>query len=129
MKVIYDRETDTLTVIFTETSVVESGEDKPGVVLDYDDKGNFVYSGNVGTGFDESLLNDLKGRMGKLVVSISPFGAKIPSEAATTWLKPYLVAEVKYAERTRDGILRQPVFLRLRNDKPAKEVKPQKVLT
>jgi uncharacterized protein YuzE len=42
MKVIYDRETDTLTVIFAETAVAESDEDKPGVILDYDDKGNLV---------------------------------------------------------------------------------------
>lgn len=42
MKVIYDRETDTLTVIFAEGPVVESDEDKPGVILDYDDKGNLV---------------------------------------------------------------------------------------
>lgn len=42
MKVIYDRETDTLTVIFTDTPVVESDEDKPGVILDYDNNGNLV---------------------------------------------------------------------------------------
>jgi uncharacterized protein YuzE len=42
MKVIYDSKTDTLTIIFTETPVVESDEDKPGVILDYDDKGNLV---------------------------------------------------------------------------------------
>jgi uncharacterized protein YuzE len=42
MKVIYDRDTDTLTVIFTETPIAESDEDKPGVILDYDDKGNLV---------------------------------------------------------------------------------------
>ena len=42
MKVIYDRETDTLTVIFAESPVAESDEDKPGVILDYDDKGNLV---------------------------------------------------------------------------------------
>jgi uncharacterized protein YuzE len=42
MKVIYDRETDTLTIIFAETPVAESDEDKPGVILDYDDKGNLV---------------------------------------------------------------------------------------
>ncbi|MGC1378679.1 MAG: DUF2283 domain-containing protein [Anaerolineales bacterium] len=42
MKVIYDRETDTLTVIFTELPVAESDEDKPGVVLDYDADGNLV---------------------------------------------------------------------------------------
>jgi uncharacterized protein YuzE len=42
MKVIYDTKTDTLTVIFTDTPVAESDEDKPGVILDYDDKGNLV---------------------------------------------------------------------------------------
>ena len=42
MKVTYDRETDTLTVIFTETPVAECDEDKPGVILDYDQSGNLV---------------------------------------------------------------------------------------
>ena len=42
MKVNYDSKTDILTIIFTETKVTESDEDKPGVILDYDDKGNLV---------------------------------------------------------------------------------------
>jgi uncharacterized protein YuzE len=42
MKVIYDRDSDTLTVILTDTPVVESDEDKPGVILDYDAAGNLV---------------------------------------------------------------------------------------
>ncbi|HXQ38350.1 MAG TPA: DUF2283 domain-containing protein [Anaerolineales bacterium] len=42
MKVIYDSKTDTLTVIFTDTPVAESDEDKPGVILDYDDQGNLI---------------------------------------------------------------------------------------
>ncbi len=42
MKVIYDRETDTLTVIFLDTPVAESDEDKPGIILDYDEAGNLV---------------------------------------------------------------------------------------
>jgi len=42
MKVIYDSKTDTLTIIFTETPVAESDEDKPGVILDYDNQGNLV---------------------------------------------------------------------------------------
>ncbi len=42
MKVTYDQQTDTLTIIFAETRVAESDEDKPGVILDYDDKGNLV---------------------------------------------------------------------------------------
>jgi uncharacterized protein YuzE len=42
MKVNYDSKTDILTIIFAETPVTESDEDKPGVILDYDDKGNLV---------------------------------------------------------------------------------------
>jgi uncharacterized protein YuzE len=42
MKVIFDRETDTLTVIFGDMPVAESDEDKPGVILDYDTSGNLV---------------------------------------------------------------------------------------
>lgn len=42
MKVIYDRETDTLTVLFSDVPVAESDEDKPGVILDYDAAGNLV---------------------------------------------------------------------------------------
>ncbi len=43
MKVTYDEKTDSLTVIFNEkSSVAESDEDKPGVILDYDEDGNLV---------------------------------------------------------------------------------------
>ncbi|GER78179.1 MAG: hypothetical protein JETCAE02_11910 [Anaerolineaceae bacterium] len=42
MKVVYDRDLDTLTIIFADTAVAESDEDKPGVILDYDTNGNLV---------------------------------------------------------------------------------------
>ena len=113
---------------FTAGQGARSGAFGSLVLAQYDKNGDLIYSGNVGTGFDESLLDDLKKRMGKLVMDKTPLGAKIPVQPATTWLKPELVAEVKYEERTRDGILRQPVFLRLREDKPAKEVHPQKII-
>lgn len=42
MKIIYDRETDILTIILSEALVAESDEDKPGVILDYDNAGNLI---------------------------------------------------------------------------------------
>jgi uncharacterized protein YuzE len=42
MRVVYDRETDTLTIIFADALIAESDEDKPGVILDYDASGNLV---------------------------------------------------------------------------------------
>jgi uncharacterized protein YuzE len=42
MKVVYDTGTDTLTIIFSDALVAESDEDKPGVILDYDDSGNLI---------------------------------------------------------------------------------------
>ena len=42
MTVTYDRETDTLTIVFADTPVAESDQDKPGIILDYDAAGNLV---------------------------------------------------------------------------------------
>jgi bifunctional non-homologous end joining protein LigD len=88
----------------------------------YDDEGNLVYSGHVGSGFDEQALNDLRQRLDKLITDDCPFLDLPPLNAPTTWVSPELVAEVKYEEVTQDGYLRIPVFLRLRDDKPAGEV-------
>ncbi|APV44031.1 ATP-dependent DNA ligase LigD [Dehalogenimonas formicexedens] len=113
---------------YTSGQGARSGAFGSLVLAQYDDNKRLAHAGNVGTGFDERLLEDLKAKMDKLTTGKSPFDARIPFENKTTWLKPELVAEVKYAERTRDGILRHPVFLRLRDDKPATDVKAQKIL-
>ena len=52
----------------------------------------------------------------------SPFAGEVSANAEATWVKPELVAEVKFAQRTSDGRLRAPVFLRLREDKPPEQV-------
>ena len=56
----------------------------------------------------------------------SPFPAKVKDERITTWVRPSLVAEVKFAEWTSKGELRQPVYLGLRSDKNAKDVVREK---
>ncbi|MBI2869523.1 MAG: DNA ligase D [Chloroflexi bacterium] len=91
------------------------------LLLGYYDGDRLVYSGNVGTGFDEATLADLKARMDRLRTERPAF--EIPPMPPVTWLRPELVAEVKFAEWTQEGYLRAPVFLRLREDKAPAEVR------
>ncbi|HWA35787.1 MAG TPA: non-homologous end-joining DNA ligase, partial [Cyclobacteriaceae bacterium] len=79
------------------------------------------YVGHTGTGFTESILKDVYSRLQPLKRRESPFEKKIPVNGAVTWVEPKLVCELKYSEVTQDGILRHPVFMGLRIDKPAEE--------
>jgi bifunctional non-homologous end joining protein LigD len=98
--------------------------DSLGALLlgNYDDKGQLVFAGHVGTGFNEKSLAELRRRLEALKTEKSPFPNAPRSREPATWVKPQLVAEVKFAERTQEGLLRAPVFLRLREDKAAAEV-------
>jgi bifunctional non-homologous end joining protein LigD len=80
------------------------------------------YIGHVVTGFSHKALEELHAKLVKLRATKSPFPAKVKDEGVTTWVKPSLVAEVKFAEWTSKGELRQPVYLGLRSDKRAKDV-------
>ncbi|WP_247438985.1 non-homologous end-joining DNA ligase [Bradyrhizobium sp. 139] len=83
------------------------------------------YIGHVGTGFSHKVLEDLHAKLVKLTSAKSaksPFSTRVKDEANTTWVRPSLVAEVKFAEWTSKGELRQPVYLGLRSDKRAKDV-------
>jgi len=80
------------------------------------------YIGHVGTGFSHQILEELHDKLVKLKVEKSPFPGKVKHEFVTTWVRPSLVAEVKFAEWTSKGELRQPVYLGLRTDKRAKDV-------
>jgi bifunctional non-homologous end joining protein LigD len=81
----------------------------------YDTRGKLQYAGKVGTGFDDRLLASLSGKFSSLKKPDSPF-ERAPREKGVTWLQPKLVAEVAYAERTKEGILRQAAFMGLRED-------------
>src|SRR5918912_1662386 len=79
------------------------------------------YAGKVGTGFDEHLLTTLTRRLAALKRPDSPL-ANPPRERGIQWVKPQLVCEVAFAERTDDGILRQASFMGLREDIAPKSV-------
>jgi bifunctional non-homologous end joining protein LigD len=92
------------------------------LVLAVREAGTWRYIGHVGTGFSHETLQELHARMIKLKAAKSPFPDKVKDQAVTTWVKPSLVAEVKFAEWTSKGELRQPVYLGLRSDKKAEDV-------
>ena len=90
----------------------------------YDEEGQLVYCGRVGTGFNEKTLNDLRQHLASLVVDNSPFFKEVAAEHSKNiqWVQPKLVAEVAFSEWTRGGLLRQPSFQGLREDKAPEEV-------
>jgi bifunctional non-homologous end joining protein LigD len=92
------------------------------LVLAVREKGRWRYIGRVGTGFSHQTLGELHGKLMKLTSAKSPFPAKVKDEPVTTWVKPSLVAEVKFTEWTSSGEMRHPVYLGLRADKRAEEV-------
>ncbi|MFT0869022.1 DNA ligase D [Pseudomonas sp. CAM1A] len=85
------------------------------------DSGQLRYAGKVGTGFSATTLDSLHARLKPLEVD-KPDLPKPPRGAEARgvhWLKPQLLAEVAYAQMTREGIVRHSVFHGLRDDKPA----------
>jgi bifunctional non-homologous end joining protein LigD len=87
----------------------------------YDGAGQLRYAGRVGSGFGEAELRRLAARLGPLEQAASPFAGRQPP-AGAVHVRPELVAEVAFNEWTRQGMLRQPTYKGLREDKDAAEV-------
>jgi bifunctional non-homologous end joining protein LigD len=76
----------------------------------------FKYLGRVGSGFDDSSLKSVHADVLKLAITKRPLKEKVLEESRTVWVEPKMICEVQYATFTPDGLLREPVFLRLRPD-------------
>ncbi len=92
-----------------------------------------IYTGKVGTGFNEKQQREMMTLFKPLIISKAPFSQEPdvnkpsrfrpnPPHATVTWLKPELVCEVSFTELTSDGIMRHPSFDGMREDKSAKKV-------
>ncbi len=87
----------------------------------YEPDGLLHYVGHVGTGFNHELLQQVMRNVAPLESKKCPFVERPKSNAPAHWVKPKLVAEVKFAEWTKEGIMRVPVFLGVRPDKNPRE--------
>jgi bifunctional non-homologous end joining protein LigD len=81
-----------------------------------------VHIGNVGAGFNVRSLAEVHSRLSRIARKTSPFKTGHASGEMVSWVKPSLVCEVAFHGWTRAGVMRQPVFLRMRPDKSAREV-------
>lgn len=89
----------------------------------YDERGQLTHVGNVGSGFNDQILSQLKAQMDALAVSSKNFSTGISIKGKVYWIKPILVAEVVFSGWTKDGKLRHPVYKGLRTDKKASEIR------
>jgi bifunctional non-homologous end joining protein LigD len=92
------------------------------LLLGYYDGDRLVYAGKVGTGFDQTTLRRVRAQLDRLATDRSPFQPGAVKERNAHWVRPELVAQIGFAEWTRDGMLRHPRFQGLRTDKAAREV-------
>jgi DNA ligase D-like protein (predicted ligase) len=98
-----------------------SRTDLGALLLGYFEDGLLRYAGKVGTGFTQGTLAELSARLAPLRRERSPFADAV-REPHVTWVEPRVVGQVGFSEWTRDGRLRHPRFLGLRDDKAAGEV-------
>jgi bifunctional non-homologous end joining protein LigD len=98
----------------------------------YDDAGKLVYAGRAGSGIANAELERLWRRLQPLAIKKMPLDVPPPRTSRfgsplvlsrVHWVRPELVAEVKFLTWTQDGLLRQVIYQGLREDKPAKEVR------
>ncbi|MBX4210889.1 DNA ligase D [Candidatus Parcubacteria bacterium] len=91
----------------------------------YDEKKDLIYIGHTGGGFNDESLADVFEKLKPLEQKKSPFTAVPKTNAPVHWVKPILVAEVKFNEWTGDGHMRMPIFLGLREDKDPHKIRKE----
>jgi bifunctional non-homologous end joining protein LigD len=92
------------------------------LVLGVYERDGLMYIGHVGGGFRADHLKEIHEKLEPLIQKECPFSVKPETNAPVTWVRPELVCEVASSGWTEDTVMRHPVFLRLREDKAARDV-------
>jgi bifunctional non-homologous end joining protein LigD len=119
LKVRVDRTGDFVVVGFTAPQGARAGFG--ALHLATHEGGALVYAGRVGTGFSDEQLQKLREELEHDRRPTPPCAGPVPKDKGTVWVEPRRVVEVRYKELTGEGLLRHPVFLRFRDDKPIEE--------
>lgn len=124
LKIRADRIDDFVVVGFTKGKGARTGFGSLHVGAYRD--GKLIYCGRAGSGFTGDQLDQVSAELQQLVRKTPPCepppGAQLPKGPDHTWVEPKLVCDVRYKEITKDGLLRQSVFLRFRDDKKPEDV-------
>src|SRR5213594_3827597 len=120
LKIRADRADDFVVVGFTRPKGSRSGFG--ALDLGAYENGKLVYAGRVGSGFTAAQLKEVSAALERGVRPTPAFTGPVPQDPGHTWVEPALVVEVRYKEWTDEGLLRQPVFVRFRDDKPVTEI-------
>ncbi len=94
----------------------------------HDAKGRLQYAGNVGSGFNDQMLVDLRAQLDKIETDTRPFDSKTTVEGKPHWVKLKLLAEVSFADWTNTSRVRHAVFKGLRSDKKPQAITREKVV-
>lgn len=88
----------------------------------YNEHADLIHAGNVGTGFNQTTLADIKNKLDLIAIPESPTTFPFATLKNTTWVKPVLIAEIEFGEWTKSGHIRHAVFIGLRMDKKPEAV-------
>jgi bifunctional non-homologous end joining protein LigD len=92
----------------------------------YDEERKLRYAGNVGAGFSDKTLQDLKAKLDRIASEDCPFVKASGIDKNAHWVDPRLIAEVSFGEWTRGGHIRHSIFHGLRSDKKAEVIVREK---
>lgn len=100
-----------------------SRKDIGALVLGVFEKGELNFIGHTGGGLSEDKIRDIRKKLNPLIIEKCPFKAEPRTNTPVTWVRPRLVCEVEFQGWTRERLMRQPVFLRMREDRLARDVR------
>lgn len=117
LKIKFPKREEAIICGFTEP--VQGRKIFGSLILGQYKNGELEYIGNVGSGFDEKSIQDIRLKMEPFIVGKPPFKHPPALRAPKVWVKPKIKCRVKFTEWTKDGRLRQPVFLGLVGEEPS----------